>query len=417
MTPRNLVPATPMRFNSSESTTILTGNRVIKGPGQSKDKSKIPLPPGYVDRSAQRRSGASAASASSFDADIFNVPSSHENREEDSMKKKLDFLEANPLEFPSCSTESTENLMNLLLNKFHKAVKTDVFRPNEAFLQFKSIEESKTQPFDPFQRPKKVFRAASSRSSKSELSTFDDDLIVLERVKEALGRLKIVSERNQKYLAALSLEKESFQDNIFPEVGIFDEKASLHSVINREDPKIKAKERLFKLPKSKSKEPTKQEIDTDIFELIAQKPLEDLKEKDEKELLESGGLFGFSNILPKLNRLKGEGIATSGNSSKLTGVYASILNDDEIRNENETDFQISRETETEEYEDDSLYPGYLENDPMVGSDFEADESEETEKDDGKKSQKKRKLLSQREDKEASRIEKLVKSKFGVDLTK
>ena len=54
---------------------------------------------------------------------------------------------------------------------------------------------------------------------------------------------------------------------------------------------------------------------------------------------------------------------------------------------------------------------------MVGSDFEADESEETEKDDGKKSQKKRKLLSQREDKEASRIEKLVKSKFGVDLTK
>ena len=50
MTPRNLVPATPMRFNSGEE---LSKKPVI----QVKEKKVVPLPPGYVDRAAQRRQG------------------------------------------------------------------------------------------------------------------------------------------------------------------------------------------------------------------------------------------------------------------------------------------------------------------------------------------------------------------------
>lgn len=120
-------------------------------------------------------------------------------------------------------------------------------------------------------------------------------------------------------------------------------------------------------------------------------------------------MFGFTDFLPKLSRLDSND--TKANSSKLTGAYASILSD----NENEADDTVTaKEKALPEDEDDYLYPGYLENDPMAfDSDGEAVE------DDAKpthgKGQKRK--LARKEDKEAAKVEKLVKTKFGVDLTK
>ena len=410
MTPRNLVPATPMRFNS-------TADEPVKKPiaqVQGKEKKAVPLPPGYVDRAAQRRQGLD--SAINFEDLKIVVPKvSHE----DETKNKLKFLEESEglSGFPNCSNESTERLMNFILKRTVKENPVnDLFRPNEAFLQFKSIEESKTQPFDPFHRPKQVFRA--TRSKSHEQGSFDDEQ-VFERVKEAVGRLKTSAERNQKYLVALSATASATQEtdgDIFPEAGRFDEKAALESVIKSKEKeqkeqigsKSKAKDRLFGSSKKSAPVQQKQEQEIDVFELIAQKSLDETENKNKEEET-SGGLFGFTEFLPKLSRLDSND--SKANSSKLTGAYASILSD----NENEADETVTaKEKALPEDEDDYLYPGYLENDPMAfDSDGEAVE------DDAKpthgKGQKRK--MARKEDKEAAKVEKLVKTKFGVDLTK
>lgn len=420
MTPRNLAPATPMRFSSAtESATktpSLTG-RVIKGSQTSgKDKSPIPLPPGYVDRAAQRRSGLETTSTLNiFDTETATGAA---NSSSDPMKIKLEFLRETVGidEFPNCSQIQTERLMKLVLgsgsgdeviNKFQ----TSDFKDNEAFLQFKSIEESKTQPFDPFNRPRKVFRASSG--TKEKVLELEDDFVI-ERVKAAVKRLEIASGRHEKYLKTLTQNSvKAVGDDIFPEVGIFDEKSALENGINYKteanfgNGKVKAKNRLFatkSVPKAIEKE-------FDVFELIARKSLEEENNKKSLKESDSGGLFGFSNMLPKLSRLESEN-NIKGTETKLTGAYASILldNDDEAEvDENRSNFV---KNETEEYADDYLYPGYLENDPAI---FDSDE-EIIENDVGKMPKNKRKL-ARKEDKEAAKVEKLVKTKFGVDLSK
>lgn len=393
MTPRNLVPSTPMRFNpTANSTSLNTGNRVIKGPAQSKDKSSVPLPPGYVDRAAQRRLGVPPKVDEPIE--FSKVSIERPDEETEMMKDKLEFLEENCgiKEFPKCSNESIENLMKVLLGKCEKRLRiSNEFRSDEAFLQFKSIEEGKTQPFDPFHRPKKVFRASSRKESFP--NGFFDDSVVLERVKEALGRLKNVNERSQKYLEALAQQEDNGlqDDNIFPDVGVFDERAALETFINNstKPSKVKTKDRLFKTAKKKE--------EVDIFELIAQKPLEE-DEKATNSEESGGGLFGFSNILPKLNRLKDE--ANSGdNNNKLTGVYASILDD---KPDEDSMVKLSND--------------YLEKDDLFDPNDSDEEGEEEDFGEDKKSNNKRKL-SRKEDKEAAKVEKLVKTKFGVDLTK
>ena len=415
MTPRNLVPATPMRFSGATESTTATP-RVIKGPQKSgKDKSTITLPPGYVDRAAQRRSGLEATSnLNVFDTEIATEVVNGSN---DPMKNKLEFLnETAGIEgFPTCSQIQTERLMKHVLgDEVIVKRQTSNFKDNEVFLQFKSIEESKIQPFDPFNRPRKVFRASSG--TKEKVSELEDELVI-ERVKEAVKRLEISSERHEKYFKTLTQnsEKVVVGDDIFPEVGIFDEKATFENVINNKtetsnsgNGKIKAKNRLFA---SKST-PKTIEKEFDIFELIAQKPLE-LEEENNKKLIEEsdgGGLFGFSNILPKLSRLESEN-NPKGTETKLTGAYASILSDEEGKEDDENRRSFVK-TETEEYGDDYLYPGHLENDPNI---VDSDE-EIIENDLGKMSKNKRKL-ARKEDKEVAKVEKLVKTKFGVDLSK
>ena len=408
MTPRNLVPSTPMRFNSTEEAPK-------KPISQVKGKKTVPLPPGYLDRAAQRRQG--------IDSSI-NFEDFHESKAmvEDETKGKLQFLEEiNGLnEFPACSNESTERLMNLILKgaaelKEGKSL-NDAFRPNEAFLLFKSIEETKTQPFDPFNRPKKVFRATRS---KLEEGDFNDDQIIFDRVKEAIVRLKMATERNQKYLEALAAtstetetETEIYTD-IFPEAGRFNEKAVLESGIKSKEQtstKLKAKERLFGSSKKQLPPPPKQEQEIDVFELIAQKSLAETENNCSKEEDTSGGLFGFSGFLPKLSRLDSKD--TKKDSSQLSGVYASILSDEE--NECEDSAVIKREKAAESDEDDYLYPGYLENDPMA-FDSDGEAADEPVQPATGKGQKRK--LARKEDKAAAKVEKIVKSKFGVDLTK
>lgn len=400
MTPRNLVPATPMRFSGAtepkESTVTPQSQR------SKKDKSSIPLPPGYVDRSAQRRSGLD-----SLNLNIFNETEiEKESKTKDEMQKKLEFLDetAGIEEFPSCSQVQTERIMKLVLKLRGDEVKnSNSFKDNEAFLQFKSIEESKTQPFDPFHRPRRVFRASGLKDKSSD---FEDDLVVLERVKEAVKRFEIASERHQKYLETLNQNSETIVSDIFPEVGIFDEKATLELAIainktstnQNQTGKEKAKNRLFA---SKTFVP-KVEKDVDVFELIAQKSL-DTETKTKVEESSDGGLFGFSNILPKLSRLESEN-GSKGNDTKLTGAYASILSDEEQNNND-----IIKKTESGDKYDDYLYPGYLENDP---SHFDSDEEIPS-----KDLPKNKRKLARKEDKEAAKVEKIVKSKFGVDLSK
>lgn len=424
MTPRNLVPATPMRFSGQTESTepvasvsVLPG-RVIKGPQKSgKDKSSITLPPGYVDRAAQRRSGLEASALNIFE----EVERSKEPDNSDSvdpMKNKLEFLdEIKGIEgFPTCSQVQTERLMKLVFCVDEETItKTSDFKDNEAFLQFKSIEESKTQPFDPFNRPRRVFRASGTRVKTEAL---EDDL-VLERVKEAVKRFETASERHQKYLETLNQKVQTTggSDDIFPEVGVFDEKAALENVIKRSEriltstgetgqaAKVKAKNRLFA-----SKTTPKIEKEVDVFELIAQKSLdEEEKNKKSNEDSDGGGLFGFSNILPKLSRLENENNSSKSSETKLTGAYASILSDDETTT---TPTAAGAAVKEEEDADNYLYPGYLENDPI---NFDSDE--EIGEDANEKMPKNKRKLARKEDKEASKVEKLVKSKFGVDLSK
>jgi hypothetical protein len=430
MTPRNLVPATPMRFSGSAAVApSLSGQRVIKGPQKSgKEESSIPLPPGYVDRAAQRRSGLETTTTSTLN--IFEnerVTSTSANSSSDPMKNKLEFLkETSGIEgFPAFYQIQTERIMKHVLgvgvgsadgesvNKIHV---TD-FKDKEAFLQFKSIEESKTQPFDPFNRPRKVFRAVSGLKEKT-LESEDD--FVIERVKEAVKRLEIASERHQKYFEALNQKSEKIEivsHDIFPEVGIFDEKAALEEVINNNKTevgivsgKVKAKNRLF----SSKSEPKTAEKEVDVFELIAQKSLGEEKNKKSFQEEDCGGLFGFSSILPKLSRLESEINSKGNENNKLTGVYASILSDDEEgkkENDDDEDGRSTRIKAEDDADDDYLYPGYLENDPTI---FDSDE--DIIENDGKMPKNKRKL-ARKEDKKVAKVEKLVKNKFGVDLSK
>lgn len=416
MTPRNLVPATPMRFNSDNSGANLDKQSVSKvGKGPQRDKSKIPLPPGYVDRSAQRRSGASRPELS----DIFELDSTKNTLVDDSDIKgaKLKFLEesAGALEFPSCKNVQFERLMKSVLTPSSPHVKESneksAFRPNEAYLQFKSISEAKTQPFDPFHRPRKVFRA-SSRVEK------EDDSEVIERVREAMKRLKNFNERNQKYLETLAAVNKTQNDNetddIFPEAGRFDESSVLESVIKQStvalqenSVKAKAKSRLFG---TKKQQPQAQETEVDVFELIAQKSLDEKKPEKEVSSFESGGLFGFSNVLPKLSRLEEENADKRG--SKLTGAYASLLSDDDGQEGEDGRLQDTTNVAVDkDINDDYLYPGHLENDSM---NFDSDEEDTTGTERPVNNKRK---LARREDKDAAKVEKLVKSKFGVDLSK
>lgn len=409
MTPRNLVPSTPMRFISAED-----HEKKPKATVKGKKAIAVPLPPGYVDRAAQRRQGLDSAVNFEDLPVVLKVPAENETKE------KLEFLEEQEgsSEFPTCSNELTERLMNFILSRTSiskQQSSNESFRPNEAFLQFKSIEEAKTQPFDPFNRPKKVFRATRSKVISSG---FDDEELVLERVKEAMGRLRTSTERNQKYLEALALasaststeaETEIYMD-IFPEAGLFDERAALESVVNNQKDqtgsKSKAKDRLFGSASSK-KQPQQKEPEIDVFDLIAQKSL-GATETVKKEEDTSGGLFGFTEFLPKLSRLD-----SNDTKTKLSGAYASILSDGE--DEPEDSSMTKREKTTEEdNEDDYLYPGYLENDP-IAFDSDAEDEDEPSKPANGKGQKRR--MARKEDKEAAKVEKLVKSKFGVDLTK
>lgn len=412
-----------MRFSGSTEATTTTAapvSRVIKGPQKSgKDRSSIPLPPGYVDRAAQRRSGLETSSTFNIFETEITPATTIVNNSNDLMKIKLNFLEETAgLEgFPTCSQIQTERLMRLVfgvtsadadnedVNKHHL---TD-FKDNEAFLQFKSIEESKTLPFDPFNRPRKVFRASSA--SKDINSESGDDNFVLERVKEAVKRLELASAKHQKYLETLNQKSENnfVNDDIFPEVGVFDEKAFLEKAINNNNKTTdgvsvkaaKVKNRLFA---SKSA-PKTIEKEVDIFELIAQKSLDDENNKNSFEETDGGGLFGFSSILPKLSRLENE-INSKGSENKLTGAYASILSDDEGKDDN----SVKKSDNGPDDEDDYLYPGYLENDPTI---FDSDE----ETIDNEKMPKNKRKLARKEDKEAAKVEKLVKNKFGVDLSK
>lgn len=407
MTPRNLVPSTPMRFNPTEE--------ISKKPQVKEKKLVVPLPPGYVDRAAQRRQGLEV----SLNFEDLNV-SKKQLDNDDEKKPKLLFLEESSNGFPKCLNESSERIMNLILKTLNNDSKcrNDNFKPNEAFLQFKSIDESKTQPFDPFCRPKKVFRAKRSKANqKDDQSNFDDEK-VLESVKEAVNRLKLSTERNQKYLEALeatattTTKNEALKD-IFPDAGIFNEKEELDSIMKMKSldtqvsSKSKAKARLFGSTSKKQTSFPEQTEEIDVFDFIAQKSLENSGTKDKKDE-NLGGLFGISDFLPKLSRLD-----SKETNSKLSSAYASILSDG--GEELESSEFVKKEKILNEDEDDYLYPGHLENDPIA---FDSDEEEmdnEPEKFSNGKGQKRK--LARKEDKEAVKVEKLVKSKFGVDLTK
>ena len=324
---------------------------------------------------------------------------------------------------------------NSNLNLKTKAlIGTNNFRPGEAFLQFKSIEESKNQPFDPFSRPKKIFRASFKNSNSRVVVDDEYEDEVLNRVKEAMNRLKTSTERNQKYLQVLQKEsgnfdnfnnKDSLLGDIFPDAGRFDERRELENKISSEQlkpivsTKTKAKERLFgssKIQKTTAEKETEGEID--IFEMIARKPLRDDKIDDEEQnkIIDKsgdGGLFGFSSVLPKLSRLEAvESSSSSGGGGvKLTGAYASILSGSDEEGDEGCKSEEFNRLRQESKEDDSLYPGYLENDPITHDSDDEDGKEFV----SNKTNKRK--LELKQDKEAAKIEKLVKSKFGVDLLK
>lgn len=422
MTPRNLVPATPMRFTGDNSDNSINSGakpvgKVVKGPQRSgKEKSSVPLPPGYVDRAAQRRSGA--LEPEKFSLDIFEQADSKKvetTKGEDSESAKLKFLEesAGTLEFPSCKNVEIERLMNFILaSSTETKIVSEAFRPNEAFLQFKSIEETKTLPFDPFHRPRKVFRASSNRTVTREDAENADEEVV-DRVREAMARLKSATERNQKYLDTLAAASTtvSMSDDIFPDAGRFDERSVIDSVIKQQQEsmhseassaKTKAKNRLFgsKKPQAQAKkEDLDVETEVDVFELIAQKSLDEKKTED-LDSASAGGLFGFSNILPKLSRLEDENAEKKG--TKLSGVYASILSD------NEAEGETSAERLKHSDDDDDKESGYM---------YPDSDDEDNDADVSKPLGNNKRKLARKEDKEAAKVEKLVKSKFGVDLSK
>lgn len=421
MTPRNLVPATPMRFTGQarDNSPALVAQPTVSSTTNRVKKSS--LPPGYVDRAAQRREGLN-------NKDEFPLIDSEQVQTDKTeaschVQKKMEFLDVNEkqLGFPKCSQIGTENVMKLILggsfddSKKFIAKKTSDF--SSSVLRFSSISECKTQAFDPYYRPKKVFRMQSKDSSTKD--SHEDNEEIIKIVREAMERLTNSLQKHSKYLETLkgSTTSSSNDVDIFPSVGRFDENSIGDELEGTTSSKLpdktsKAKSRLFAAKKKTElvavdKPSAKEE---DVFDLIAQKS----GNPEEKLPLEShseGGLFGFSDILPKLSRL--EGSATAKNP--LTGVYASILHDGEEEQSEDatTTTDSSKKPQQIDYdnEETSLYPGYLEKE---FSDDEEEEQEMQRPSKGGASTNKRKLKL-KEEKDAVKVEKLVKSKFGIDL--
>lgn len=235
-------------------------------------------------------------------------------------------------------------------------------------LIFPSIGESKRLPFDPYNRPRRVFRSGNSNKA---VTTSNDWLIEKLRQKPKLQQKRSESSNN-----IITTE------DIFPEVGVFDERSQLEEIVSKAtlsqkqpEKATKAKSKLFKKPV----EPLNKPEEVDVFELIAGRKLEEGESSKEESKEESGGLFGFSSALPKLSRLEDEKRAA------LDDIYN--LSDKEDQPQHSLDFEYDAG------DDDELIT-------TQAGDEEGD------------SRKKRRA---KEASEVKAVERMMKTKYNMDL--
>ncbi len=253
-----------------------------------------------------------------------------------------------------------------------------------ASLFFPSSQETKKLPFDPFSRPKRVYRA----NSKNRKVLKDDCGWLIELLREDNEKRR---PEKAKPLAFTSASNEAFEA-IFPEAGIFDEHAALESALKsaqssktvknfKNSESTTAKARLFK-----TKATTAEKEEVDVFKLISGGADVDESEASKKDSAEDGGLFGFTMDLPQLSRLKDS--STAGPPK------------DDPYNLSDSDGNAAAAAEEEAFEYDA------------GDD---DELVTTQADDEESSKSTRKKRRAKEESEIRAVERIMKTKYNESV--
>jgi hypothetical protein len=248
-----------------------------------------------------------------------------------------------------------------------------------ASLYFSSAQEARKLPFDPFSRPKRVYKASSSGTKVQKNGKEDADwLIGLLRAQQSKQhRVR----DHAKTAAEVKVEVEDGDEVIFPEAGVFDEHAALEDALQSsksaklEGAKTKTTTIKSKLFKTKSL-PESEEVD--VFKLISGDHDEDddANTKDDS----AGGLFGFSLDLPQLNRLK----------------------DTATRASSDDPYNLSDSAEKGESPEGAFEYDAGDEDELITT--QADDDEET----GKAGRKKRRA---KEESEIRAVERIMKTKY------
>lgn len=209
-----------------------------------------------------------------------------------------------------------------------------------AVLYFSSIADSRRLPFDPLSRPKRVYRSSSSsRGTAAATQPVNDCAWLVEMLQGSRVSAEASRVGSAVRCSNSNADAEAEFVPIFPEAGVFDERAALEEALlkgrtgrtvaasktagSSGSSKSSIHSRLFKKSSTAPAPAAKSNSeDVDVFELISGEASVPATEQSSTGQT-GGGLFGFSLDLPQLSRLK-----DSHQSAVSDDPYRSILTND-----------------------------------------------------------------------------------------